>query len=1540
MSSLLRALIAKIKSIFMKRRVRLFIGGMEVEFKTTPDILYNFKVDDLLSPAAVKNSYSKTVTIPGTKANNRIFDNFFLNDYLTNGTNFDPTKKTEFTIYIDSTPYETGYCRLDGVTQNKHYWEWTVSLFGGLGEFMYNLEYSDNPQGDDEKRKLSDLEFYAGPDSTVPFELGFEISKETVKDAWDNIDGYSSKWSVINFAPAYNGLPSDFDADKVLINTGSVTASGNTGPVVRRPGGRGSVIVTGVTSGGTTYRTYGGYAVASLSREYTDAEMREFRSYLMRPVISAKKVIEAICRPENNGGWEVELDPEFFYYDNCYYQDMWVTLPMLSSLDYTVNIPNSSATVSLGAMATGTRTSGDPGFYEDRLAVLSVPDSGMSFDVNVKMTLDMLGVQNGAQDKLVLCAYYPSGGFTYASAIFVQLVAFDSFGNPVAGSDEYYITSAYGARRVSDGRGRSQVYANFLSPSDWNYNQPYGNGYVSSTSPGYFEKVSGSTWRWDEEISLTAKNVPAGSTLKVVLTKVYKAGGSPSGAKKVFYRQENPGAQTTYTTYNFNGFNLTINSSQVSFKSNEGIRTGAVFTKNQLLDTDYSIADFLLSYAKIFGLYFLKDTPEKKIKILTRKNFFQRDNIVDIQDLVDRSNLKITPLVFNNKWYKWDLAADESEYGKAYVQTYGKPYGQKRINTGYNFNKNTFDVLDGNVFKGAVQVLERSDAFCYTEQDKTSKPWMFPGYSYLLYNATDATDTTEITVQPSSTIDAFSGFTTGYKYYDLFDKCQLHTADNSPSDGTNVLLIRNGNRELSVGSVDLGYWITDDNSYMNLLNDGKPCWLYTNSGTDAQDNVIAVKADYAPYFSRYMIYPASGYIVRSLDFGKPEEIYIPGAYYRQGSTLYEEFWEEYISDLYSKDSRVVKTKMLIRETPTVSWLRRFFYFDGSLWRMTAINDYNVGQEKLTEVEFVRVQDVEKYTNAVISNIPVINITLSQYSIGYSGGTVQYTVTVSDGGSWYIDNYDWDTTISLSAGTGDYTGTWTIPASSSNSELQRTLRAMADNSSAVATLTQQGVRLSVAGPAEQGDVSWTGGTRTFTVISPDENWSAKTDYTSIITDITPSAGTRTDESGVTVTVTVGQNENTSTRQAYIYAQAQGGLVARSGYLRQEAAQAATITATPDYIGNVPYSGTSYSVVIYSSEPWRGYVTYNDRISISPATGNSGTTYVVLTVAPNDGSQRFAQAMFYRDGSPASDPAIVTISQEEFPIDHSKQYLTFNILSGGTLEWVDGYPNWGVPMYVNPYYSLDGGETWSHIITDETGNTGTLNVNAGDQVMLKSDISGATFGDNGRHWFTGESTAVYDVEGNILSLVYGDAFSANTELALAGQFSRFFAGAKVRSAKNLILSSMTVLGYDYMFSGSTIEIAPETLPATTLSANCYLYMFDNCHNLRTAPEIKATTFANGCCEYMFHNCTSLVNGPELKASYAPARACYSMFRGCSNLVSVKCLATSLYENTLSDSPFRYWLDGTAQSGTLTKAPSATFWGSTNAPVPSGWTIVEAT
>jgi len=1293
----------------MKRSVHLYIGDLEAEFQNVPDILYTFKVDDLTSPAAVRNSYSKTITLPGSKANNKIFGQYWAGDRTT-GTGFDATRKTPFTLYVDNEIYQTGYCKLNDITQTRNSLSYSVSLFGGLGEFFSNLEYTDAAAGNDDKKRISDLEFYSATDSGTPLELGFEINRTTVKEAWDNMDSGDTKWRVLNFAPAYNGLPQDFDANKVLMNVGTVQQSyvDANGRPYRRPGGRGSIVVTSVTEDGTTYQTYGGYALAELSREYTGAEMREFRSYLMRPVLNVRRVIEAICDSRNNGGYEVELDSGWFSEQNCYYNDLWVTLPMLSTMDYNTKEVSSSATVSVTTKATGNTTTGDPGYYEDYLAVMSEPDSGMAYDVNVKLNLDIQGVSNTTYDDLVICAYSSASNKYYASAIFVQLVAYDAAGNPVAGSPEYFITSSYGARRTQR-MGYNTVAAYFIPITAFTYNQPYGSDYITAKG-SYFHKVSGSTYRWNEEISLTAQNVPAGSTLKVLVTKVYKTGGTENGPKYVYYRLTQGGELTRYSAYTFNNFDVTINSSTVAFKTNEGIRTGAAFTKKQLLDTDYSPAEFLLSYAKIFGLYFLQDPIRKKVSILTRKNFFLRDSLTDIEPYIDRQNAKIEPLVFNTKWYSWNLDADESEYGKAYEDTYGKKYGQALINTDYNFNRDTTEVLDGNIFKNAVQVLERSAAFCYTGQDTTSKPWMFPGYSYLLYDTTDSTNTHEVEVNPSSTIDAFSGFTTGYMYYDLFDKVQLHTADNSPADGTNVLLMHYGSKALSVGAQQLGYYITDDNSYMNILNQSRPCWLFTNNETDAMGNGLAIRISECPYFSRYQIYEASGYIMRSLDFGRPEEIYIPNAIYRPGSTIYEEFWQSYISDLYSKDTHVLKTKMLFKEKPNIDYLRRFYWLDGAIYRMVSISDYNVAKDALTDVVLVKVQDRANYTSVDVVSGSTLTLTLSSDSVGFSGGTVQYTIVVSDGGDWVMDYYDSQTTVSATSGTGDYTGTWTIPANGGTSAIQRGMTVIAGEASVRVYLTQAGVTLSLEGPHEQGNVDYSGGTRTFTLKCPDSDWSALTDYTGIITAITPSQGSATDSGGTTITVGLGQNTDASSRSAYIYVQTPNGGYQRSSYINQNGAGNPSITLSPDYVYQYPATGGTIQVQVSSNKAWFCENYYSDVCYTTDTASTSGDTTITVTVNENTGNSRFGSIYFRFVDSPATAAAVWTVSQAS-----GTTAATFNLtVTAGTITHESGTTE--IPYYkqnVSEVFTQVSGASWiTDVQTGITGATVTVSENAGD------------------------------------------------------------------------------------------------------------------------------------------------------------------------------------------------------------------------------------
>ena len=1448
----------------MKRSVHLYIGDIEAEFQNLPDVLYTFRVDDLTSPAAVKNSYSKTITLPSTKANNRIFGQYWAGDRTT-GTGFDATRRTPFSLYVDNELYQTGYCKLNDITQTRNSLSYSVSLFGGLGEFFANLEYTENPAGNDDKRKMSDLDFYSDGNDT-PLELGFEINKETVKGAWDDIDDTDSKWNVLNFAPAYNGLPQDFDADKVLMNIGTIQNSGtdSQGRPVRRSGGRGSVVVTSVTEDGVTYQTYGGYALAELSREYTGAEMREFRSYLMRPVLSVRRAIEAICDSRNNGGYEVDLDSGWFTDDNCYFNDLWVTLPMLSTMDYNTKEVSSSATVTTTTKATGSTTTGDPGYYEDYLAVMSQSDSGMAYDVNVKLSLDIEGVTDNPYDDLVICAYSSVSRKYYASAIFVQLVAYDAAGNPVAGSPEYFITSSYGARRS----GRTDTVAYFVPITAFTYNQPYGNDYTTARG-SYFHRVSGSTYRWNEEISLTAQNVPAGSTLKVLVTKVYKTGGTENSPKYVYYRLTQAGQITQYSAYTFNNFNVTINSSRVAFKTNEGIRTGAAFTKNQLLDTDYSPAEFLLSYAKIFGLYFLQDPIKKKVSILTRKSFFLRDTLTDIEPYVDRQNARIEPLVFKNKWYSWNLEADESEYGKAYEDTYGKKYGQALINTDYNFNRDTTEVLTDNIFKNAVQVLERSNAFCYTGQDSTSKPWMFPGYSYLLYDTTDNTNTHEVTVNPSSTIDAFSGFTTGYMYYDLFDKVQLHSADNSPADGANVLLMRGANRTLSVGSQQLGYYITDDNSYMNILNQSRPCWLYTKNETDAMGNSLAIRVTECPYFSRYQIYDVSGYITRSLDFGRPEEIYIPNAIYRPGSTIYEEFWQSYISDLYSKDTHILRTKMLFKEKPNTDYLRRFYWLDGAIYRMVEISDYNVAKDALTDVVLVKVQDRANYTSVDVVSGSTLTLTLSSDSVGYSGGTVQYTISVSDGGDWVMDYHDSQTSVSATAGTGDYTGTWTIPANGAASVVQRGMTVVAGEASARVYLTQAGVTLSLSGPLEQGDVDFTGGTRTFRLLCPDSDWSAKTDYTGIITAITPSQGTATDESGVTITVAIGQNSGATNRSAYIYVQTPNGGYQRSGYIIQGTAGDTYIRVVPDYVGNYPASGGTIMLSIGSNTSWVVNNAYPD-VCHTDTTGGTGDMTVSVTVEPNSGDSRFGSIYFSRAGGLTG---TFTVSQEAYvdPSDYDRQYLSITKHSGSTdntggIVFAFGWDSYSANTFS---YSKDSGTTWTTArfsnFEDQHSMVAKIPMNAGETVLLKStdfplvstnaelrtyvNDSGDTTAQYGLitelDYYQNVSSAdtVYTVQGNIMSLVYGDNFSGQT--TLDKRFYGLFGSCKgLVDASNLVLpatEATVTSAYTRMFQYSDITGGPFVALQSIPDRGCDR-MYYNCKNINTVYLPYVETIGN--------------------------------------------------------------------------------------------------
>lgn len=997
----------------MTKEVQLFINNQEVEFASSPDILFTFQVDEMTNPTVVKNSYSKTLVIPGTKQNNKIFDGIWNVERVQDLLTFNPSKKAPFTIYHNGEIYQTGYVKLLDVTTNNNKIEYNVSLFGGLGDFFYSLMYSSSDDvGESEKRKLSDLYFGTNPTATTSAdEFDFQINKDTVLDAWSHLSASTSgsMWNTINFAPLYNGLADGFDSNKVLINT-----VGN------------SKIKRSFVSGGTTYTPYDNYVLADIKNNYTEWQMRDLRSYLQRPVIRVKDIIGAICNPENNGGYEVELDPEFFSSGNPYYWKSWMTLPMLSNLDYDSTKESASGSASVNMM-TQYYPSGYKYVQQEWFSISGMPEDTKSYNVSVDVDIQAIldssytsGLVTGSTstaetNTIDITSYSYTDNVNYPSAIAAQLVAYDSDGRVCGGSDNIWITGVYQHRTTpgggsSGGRGGTRPQPSNVIPSmaDLNFTPVFKNANTKQLL-SHFEYVGDNKTRWhlSSGVSLTIKNVKKAWNVRLVLTKV---NNSPSAPAHNYYSRvlfqphySNTGVILHRITL-MDRFNVIIKSSEVTFNTNEAIRSGSKFKKAQLLNTDYTPADWLLSYAKQFGLYFSKDKDENKIYIRTRKSFYDGNNIIDLNKLIDNSKQRtINPIVFDAKWYNWQLEQENSTFSKIYQDTYGVKYGSQKVNTGYNFDGNDNDLLKGNIFKGAVECLERSDMYTYASGDTIDKPWQYQGFSYNLYSTIDIEESTEITVPTTARLNKLKSFQ-AVKFYDLFSKVQLHDDSNKPSDGSRILLFFDTfvPTKSKVNGDDINYWLTDDNNAMAVLNEDTPCWLYTVTTTPEATLLSSI-----PHFGRYLINDGQNVITSSWDFGNVRQLYIPDIYTTQNATIYSQYWKRYISDLYDIDTKKLTCYVTFKGKPTEEWLRYFYWFENAIWRINKIIDHNVTSNDSTKVEFIKVQDITNYTVDDYQPLPNFSISFSSgatsTAVPNSGGTVRVYVTLNDQSMRWVVN---------------------------------------------------------------------------------------------------------------------------------------------------------------------------------------------------------------------------------------------------------------------------------------------------------------------------------------------------------------------------------------------------------------------------------------------------------------------------------------------------------------------------------------------------------
>ena len=296
-----------------------------------------------------------------------------------------------------------------------------------------------------------------------------------------------------------------------------------------------------------------------------------------------------------------------------------------------------------------------------------------------------------------------------------------------------------------------------------------------------------------------------------------------------------------------------------------------------------------------------------------------------------------------------------------------------------------------------------------------------------------------------------------------------------------------------------------------------------------------------------------------------------------------------------------------------------------------------------------------------------------------------------------------------------------------------------------------------------------------------------------------------------------------------------------------------------------------------------ITVDDQIqngSLSaPASANLGDT-VTITATPASGYK--LDTLTVMCGSleitvvnnqftmPAGDVTITgTFIQDVVP--YEEQYFTIESLEDGNVLSIGA----DAGTSGSRYYSTDGGTTWSSF-----GPMASFNLDTGDKIMFKN--TGNDFALTSEGSFPDTlfgTTKTFNVYGNIMSLLYGDNFANQTSLPVPstpnvyGNFMGLFYMSKVVDASNLIL------------------------PATTLTQNCYRYMFSNCTALTTAPVLPATTSAQSCYADMFFNCP-LLN-------------------------EVTMLLEDIPTGTGSEAPdyLDHWLMGCSSTGTIYVSPNLT-------------------
>jgi hypothetical protein len=167
--------------------IELLINGQPISLSDDFEISINKTIADIRNPETRSSDFTRTLTIPGTADNNKVFNFIFdvANDIVGSGQynpDFNPNKKADCIVLVDGMPQISGFIRLTEILNNNGSIEYNCTIHGESANLFTDLENA----------KLNELDFS---------EYNHICNIINIKDSWDNqiiVDGSPQSFAYGN----------------------------------------------------------------------------------------------------------------------------------------------------------------------------------------------------------------------------------------------------------------------------------------------------------------------------------------------------------------------------------------------------------------------------------------------------------------------------------------------------------------------------------------------------------------------------------------------------------------------------------------------------------------------------------------------------------------------------------------------------------------------------------------------------------------------------------------------------------------------------------------------------------------------------------------------------------------------------------------------------------------------------------------------------------------------------------------------------------------------------------------------------------------------------------------------------------------------------------------------------------------------------------------------------------------------------------------------------------------------------------------------